>query len=126
MLGLATAPLVIGVFGTRRWGGSAFKPPGFVTLDRVVSTLDDEGRLQLKLAIETPDEDSAQVIGHYAPKLRSMMFLTAEDFTAKELRTSEGRMDLADTLLEVFKQNVDGNRSELILAVHFLEFLIGD
>ncbi|TAK91338.1 MAG: flagellar basal body-associated FliL family protein [Burkholderiaceae bacterium] len=127
LFGMATAPLVIGVFSTRRNKEEQRKLPGFVTLDRITSALRDDLRLQLKVAIETTDEGTATTIGYYAPRLRSLMFFAVSTFSAAELRTLKGKESLAKTLLGVFRKNVDTEENaQMIRDVHYLEFLIGE
>ncbi len=127
LFGMVTGPLVIGLFGTRRNSLNQPKPPGFVILERVTSALNNDLRLQLKVAIETTDEGTATTIGYYAPRLRSLMFYAASAFSASELRTLQGKEKLSNKLLNTFRQNVDTEENaSMIRAVHFLEFLIGE
>lgn len=121
------SPLMVGAILKWQWLQVATEPsPGFVVLDRVISSLGDDMKAQITLAIETPDKNSAEIIKLYTPKLRSMLFLTVAGFNSKELLTPQGKKHLANTLTEVFKKNVDPERSELILGVHYTEFVIAN
>lgn len=123
---LVAGPFILVAAIKQQWFQAPEPGPGFVVLDRVISGLSDDMKAQITLAIETPDQASADIVKLYSPKLRSLLFLTAARFESKELLTPLGKEQLADTLTAVFKKNVDGDRADLILGVHYMEFIIAN